>query len=96
MLLWRELKDRRLHQLKFRRQVGIGPFIVDFYCAEKRLIVEVDGSVHKELERQYKDFQRELYLRECGYEFLRFTNEEVNVHMMQVLKTIAAACKPND
>ncbi len=93
MLLWRELKDRRLENLKFRRQVPIGPFIVGFYCAEKRLIVELDGFVHKERVVQIKDYRREQYLRENGYRVLRFTNDEANHDMMKVLRTIVATCK---
>ena len=93
MLLWRELKDRRLENLKFRRQVPIGPFIVDFYCAEKKLIVELDGFVHKERVVQIKDYRREQYLRENGYRVLRFTNDEANHDMMKVLRTIVATCK---
>ena len=93
MLLWRELKDRRLENLKFRRQVPIGPFIVGFYCAEKRLIVELDGFVHEEKHVQIRDHRREIYLGENGYRFLRFTNDEANDDMMKVLRTIVATCK---
>ncbi|NOS68202.1 MAG: endonuclease domain-containing protein [Candidatus Peribacteraceae bacterium] len=92
MLLWRELRDRRLNGLKFRRQVPIGPFIVDFYCAEKKLIVELDGSAHEDLERKMKDQERERYLSECGYQFLRFTNDETAFNIMSVLDRISATC----
>lgn len=46
--LWKYLKGRRMHGLKFRRQHSIGPFIVDFYCPEEKLIIELDGEVHEE------------------------------------------------
>ncbi|MSR87025.1 endonuclease domain-containing protein [Candidatus Peribacteria bacterium] len=92
MLLWRELKDRRFHSLKFRRQSSIGPFIVDFYCAQKKFIIELDGSVHQEQIVKCKDYRRELYLRKNGYRVVRFTNDEVNDRMQDVLRGISEAC----
>lgn len=59
-LLWRKLRSRRFHDMKFRRQVPIGPYIVDFYCAEKKLIIEVDGGIHA-LQQTY-DAQRDAFL----------------------------------
>lgn len=93
MLLWRELRNRNLNGWKFRRQAPIGPFIVDFYCAEKKLIIEVDGSVHQGQRMQMLDGKREQYLRESGYMVLRFTNDEVNTLMMEVLRDITALHK---
>lgn len=93
LLLWRELRDRHLDQLKFRRQVPLGPFIVDFYCAEKKLIVELDGFVHEEQSVQQKDARRERYLRENGYRIVRFTNDEANENMADVLRRISSACR---
>lgn len=92
MLLWRELRDRRLQNLKFRRQVPIGPFIVDFYCAEKKLIIELDGFVHEDQEVQIQDHRRERFIRDNGYRVLRFTNDEANDDMEKVLRTIRTVC----
>ena len=63
-LIWSELRGRKLAGLKFRRQHPIGPFVVDFYCAEHQLVVELDGPVHDE--RQDDDRQRSQYLRQRG------------------------------
>ena len=92
MLLWRELCDRRLHGMKFRRQVPIGPFIVDFYCADKKLIVELDGSIHKDPIVQIKDRNKERYLVESGYQLLRFTNDEAAFNIIKVIDTISRKC----
>ena len=86
------MRDRRLHGLKFRRQAPVGPFIVDFYCAEAKLIVELDGSIHTETDVQSSDKRRENYLREGGYVVFRCTNDEVNDDIEEVLRKIVALC----
>ena len=63
--------------LKFRRQQRIGPFIADFVCFEKKLIVEADGRQHYEGEQKKKDADRDSWLREHGFEVLRFSNNEI-------------------
>ncbi|HEX6946420.1 MAG TPA: DUF559 domain-containing protein [Acidimicrobiia bacterium] len=72
-LLWKLIKSEALG-VKFRRQYGIGPYIVDFACLHPKLVVEVDGSHH--LESQY-DLGRDRFLRGRGFEVLRFWNEDV-------------------
>jgi very-short-patch-repair endonuclease len=64
-LLWQRLRNRQLNA-KFRRQRPIGPFIVDFYCAEARLVVEIDGDVHLEASRADRDQARTEWLEELG------------------------------
>lgn len=88
MLLWRELRNRKLAGYKFRRQVAIGPFIVDFYCAECVLIIELDGSIHLENTVRVRDKRREKYLLKNGYRILRFTNDEINNNLDEVLRKI--------
>jgi 2-isopropylmalate synthase len=66
--LWRLLRDRRLDGLKFRRQVPVGPYIVDFLCPGSRLIVEADGSQHAESPR---DKARDAYLESQGWKVFR-------------------------
>ena len=70
-LAWDLLRNRRLFGLKFRRQVAIDRFIVDFYCHELRLIVELDGDIHDDPEQIAKDDQRNARLKELGYKILR-------------------------
>jgi uroporphyrinogen-III synthase len=73
-IAWELLRNRRMFGLKFRRQVPIESFIVDFYCHELRLIVELDGEVHDDLEQIEKDGQRNTRLKELGYRVLRVAN----------------------
>ena len=84
--LWKKLRARQLHNHKFRRQHIIPPFIVDFYCAEKKLIIEVDGTAHDHT-RGY-DRERDQHLLQQGYFILRFLNEHVLDDLNQVLSTI--------
>ena len=73
-LAWVLLRDRRMFGLKFRRQVPIDHYIVDFYCHELRLIVELDGTVHNVPAQIRKDAQRNLRLEQQGYNVLRIAN----------------------
>ena len=76
---------------KFRRQHSIGKYIVDFCCAERRLIVELDGSQHGEESAERYDRLRTEYLERLDYSVLRFWNSEVNVNLDGVLMTIQEA-----
>ncbi|PDW03742.1 endonuclease domain-containing protein [Candidatus Viridilinea mediisalina] len=89
-LLWEQLRGRRLDGWKFRRQHPVDRFIVDFYCAEQRLVIEVDGSIHTQAEQAAYDVERSLLLQAAGYRLLRFSNEQVCHEMPMVLHTIRA------
>ena len=71
---WHLLRDRRVIGLKFRRQVPIDDFIVDFYCDELKLVIEIDGDVHGETVKARRDEARDQRLKELGYTVLRFSN----------------------
>jgi very-short-patch-repair endonuclease len=86
--LWSAL--RRSRYFRFRRQHRIGRYIVDFYCSEVRLVIEVDGGVH-EMQRAY-DQRRDARLRRLGNHVLRFRNEEVLVAIAVVVNAIEDAC----
>lgn len=73
--LWKFLRNRQILGYKFRRQHVIGNFIVDFYCHELKLVIEVDGLSHEE-QKSY-DRDRQVYLENSGYSVIRFNNEEV-------------------
>ncbi|MFS8903747.1 DUF559 domain-containing protein [Synechococcus sp. H60.4] len=88
-LLWEFLRDRRLLGRKFRRQHPIGQFIADFFCDDARLIIEIDGGVHREPTQQERDRLREEILRKHGFAVLRFTNDQVLDQTEQVLREIA-------
>jgi len=77
--------------LKFRRQHPVHIFILDFYCHERKLAIEVDGGVHKAIEQSERDENRTYELEHIGISVLRFTNEEVEKHINEVLKRIEEA-----
>ncbi len=83
--LWYFLKGKNLG-VKFRRQHGIGPYIADFYCKEKNLIIELDGSQHQE-NKEY-DRERDNYIKTLGIKVLRFWNNEVDTNIEGVLMKI--------
>ncbi|MFA5929208.1 MAG: endonuclease domain-containing protein [Candidatus Margulisiibacteriota bacterium] len=84
-ILWEQLRGKQLG-VKFRRQHTIDKFIVDYYCVERNLVIEVDGCIHQEQED--KDKNRELVLIELGCSILRFSNEEIFLDMKNVLNRI--------
>jgi len=75
--LWNELRAHRLMGLAFRRQMPIAGYIVDFACAAKKLIVEVDGSQHAESDGAHRDATRDRRLADLGWTVLRFWNDDV-------------------
>ena len=88
-LLWQHLRNRELGGYKFRRQRPIGPYIVDFVCLEKRLVVEVDGGQHAG--QVELDTKRSGYLKEKGYRVMRFWNNEVLQETESVLAVILSS-----
>jgi len=90
-ILWQALRARQ-RGVKFRRQQPIGPFVVDFFCAERRLIVEVDGPVHA-LQVEY-DRERQWLLEQCGYQVLRVAADAVEGDLRTVLRAIDRALTP--
>ncbi|WP_236262753.1 endonuclease domain-containing protein [Aggregatimonas sangjinii] len=75
--LWKHLKSRQLDGKRFTRQHSIGPFIVDFYCASEKLIIELDGEVHQTPNAQEYDENRTKFLENIGYTVIRFENKMV-------------------
>lgn len=88
MRLWLKLRDRRLSGFKFSRQHPIGPYIVDFICRDKKLIVQVDGGQHAD---SVRDRIRDDNLADAGFRVLRFWNTDVLSNLDGVLTTILAA-----
>jgi adenine-specific DNA-methyltransferase len=87
--LWSRLRSRQVAGAKFRRQLALSPFVVDFCCMEVGLIVEVDGGQHAE--RQEADASRSVQLAAKGFRVLRFWNDEVLRDTEGVLEQIAKA-----
>jgi very-short-patch-repair endonuclease len=88
VLLWNELKHSKLIERKFRRQQSIDYYIVDFYCPEENLIIELDGAGHFTEEGQKYDEERTKYLESLGLKIIRFENDDVLLDMENVLKKI--------
>ena len=86
--LWKHLQRSQLEGRKFRRQHSIKNFIVDFYCASEKLIVELDGQVHMNPLAQEYDRKREAVLEDLGFVVIRFENKMVFDFLPSVLKTI--------
>jgi very-short-patch-repair endonuclease len=84
--LWQYLRDRKLDRFKFRRQHTLGQFIVDFYCEEANLVIELDGPVHEYL--KIKDTARQEYLQSHEYTVLRFTNDQIIHNIGNVVRQI--------
>ncbi len=84
--LWFFLRAKRFEGLKFRRQHPLGPYIVDFVCLEKYLVIECDGGQH--LDQAKKDFKRDEWLQKEGFKVLRFWDDEVLKNIETVLEII--------
>jgi very-short-patch-repair endonuclease len=85
--LWRHLRNRNLNY-KFRRQHPIEVFIIDFYCARAKLLIEIDGESHLQKAQIEYDQSRTEYLETLGYKVIRFTNEDVRYNIQAVVTEI--------
>ena len=85
--LWYRLRHSQLG-VRFRRQCPIGPYVADFACHDPKLIVELDGGQHSELEQREYDERRTQWLRSQSFEILRFWNFQVNQEMEAVVDSI--------
>lgn len=90
--LWESIRGRRLHGLKFVRQLPVGPYVADFACRSHRLIVEVDGATHGTEQEIRHDSERSEFLTQQGWRLLRVGNDDVFRHLGDVLETILKAC----
>jgi very-short-patch-repair endonuclease len=93
MRLWRRLRKPGIEGCRFRRQTPIGPYIVDFFCPERRLIVEVDGGQHTFDAEHRADMERTRWLEEQGYRVLRVWNGDVFENIEGVCDAILAAAQ---
>ena len=87
-ILWSKVRNRQLAGLKFRRQVGVGEYIVDFYSAEIKLAIEVDGDSHFTDEAIEYDKKRTQFLETLGIKVVRFNNDDVMINIESVLEEI--------
>jgi very-short-patch-repair endonuclease len=91
--LWAKLRRRQISGYKFRRQHPIGPYVLDFFCLQRRLAIEVDGDSHYFTRGMLGDRWRTAYLAERGIRVIRFTNTEIIAELDDVLEAIARALR---
>lgn len=87
VLLWQEIRDEKL-EYQFHRQIPILEYIVDFFCHELQLAIEVDGKSHDHSQTSEEDLARQSKLEDLGIRFLRFKEREVRRNIEEVVKTI--------
>jgi len=91
--LWQAIRNRAVANAKFRKQTWLGPFLVDFFCAEAKLAIEVDGDTHAH--QQACDARRTARIESEGFRVIRFTNDDVMRNLDGVLSVIADAVSPH-
>jgi very-short-patch-repair endonuclease len=87
-ILWGKLRNRKIFNAKFRRQHPIDRYVVDFYCEEYKLIIEVDGEIHNKKDNKEYDLIRQRTLESYGYRIIRFKNKEIDINIKKVIKEI--------
>ena len=90
-ILWRKLSKKQIDGFRFRRQHGFDIYVMDFYCPQAKLCIEVDGEVHDSLEKRKKDAERTAFLNQCGIKVVRFKNEEIENNIDDVVHKIRLA-----
>lgn len=88
VILWNKIRNKQLG-FKFRRQYSVEKFILDFYCPEKKLAIEIDGDNHFRSKTQEKDIWRQKIIEQYKISFLRFTNKEIMENIEGVLEIIS-------
>ena len=88
IILWSRLRSRQVNGYKFRRQQPILGYIVDFYCNDLKLIIEVDGEIHFLNEKREYDLKRDNFLNANGYKILRLSNWEVETEIYSAINKI--------
>ena len=92
--LWSRVRNRQLYRMKFFRQYSVGPYILDFYCPQMRVAIELDGGRHTEDDRREYDAARSAYLKALGIEVMRFWNHEVLHQTESVLRKVFERVTP--
>jgi very-short-patch-repair endonuclease len=97
-IFWEQARNKKINGLKIRRQMPLAfgnyHYIADFYCAEKKIIIEIDGGIHEDTEIKELDRFREDVLKTAGYKVIRFKNEDVKYNIRAVLLKIKQESTP--
>lgn len=91
---WSYVRNRQFFGLKFFRQYSVGPYILDFYCPELKIAIELDGGQHAQDDKQEYDAVRSTYLKAQGINIMRFWNHDVLYNTESVLARIAENITP--
>jgi len=92
-IVWNYLRDRKTLGYKFRRQYSVDHFVIDFYCPELKLAIELDGSIHDEPDQKEYDAYRQEYLEKFGISFCRIQNDDLIGNANLAFKKIEDAIK---
>ena len=99
LILWSVIKNRKLLGFKFRRQHSVGNYILDFYCPERKLAIELDGNQHYDKDSIEYDNYRDEFCKSIGIYTLRFSNFEIrrnlNVVLLKITDTLEESTTPN-
>jgi very-short-patch-repair endonuclease len=92
IILWARIRRKQVNNLQFYRQKPLGPYIIDFYCPKKKIVIEIDGGQHYDQNNYEKDLERDRYLREAlKLKVIRFTNLDIKQNLDGVLEVIYQA-----
>lgn len=92
-IMWQAIRNRQFLNLKFRRQYLVEGYLVDFYCHELKLAIEIDGSIHRYEDRLINDIERQKIIETKGIKFFRISDEEVEYDVTIVLKKLESYLK---
>ncbi|MBU1017754.1 endonuclease domain-containing protein [Patescibacteria group bacterium] len=88
IILWGELKNKQVEGLKFIRQYGVGPYVIDFFCPALKLAIEVDGDSHFQEGAEEYDRRRQRFIERFNIHFLRFTNTDIYENLDGVVEEL--------
>jgi very-short-patch-repair endonuclease len=92
-ILWSKLSKKQILGLRFKAQHPISHYIADFYCHKLKLVIEVDGGIHKTKDQKAYDINRSSDLEDLGLKVIRFTNEEISNNLESILERITVTCE---
>lgn len=95
-ILWSKLRRRQIAGFKFRRQYSVGPHVLDFFCPDAKLAIEIDGNSHFQENAAEYDGKRQAAIEQLGIRFLRFTNQEIHKNLFEVLERIGETLEKAD
>ena len=97
-IIWNLVRNRKIQNIKFKRQYPIGNYIVDFAAPDIKLIIELDGGQHNEIQNIKYDEQRTIFLNSLGYRVIRFWDNEIDKNIEgvyeKIVKTISELTEP--